>query len=166
MTYLRFALILTLILTFSLTGCQTATEDIEDVTTEIPAAPVDEELEEGMDVDVDLEDDTIQVSTEDGQTIEMTSDLNDSLDIPENYPEATFPLYDKEHIVLSMDNADSGFMISGLTEDEMAKVILFYEDLLGNAEKFLTQTSDGMYMQMGAMDRVFDTLTPYYTLQS
>jgi hypothetical protein len=142
-----------------MTGCSKDVENIPEEVTEIPAAAPETDLQAVIeDVKVDVDDDLLSITNEDGQKLEVTSDLNESLEVPPSYPEDVLPLYSIDHIILAMDNGDQGYMISGLTDDAMDEVIEFYDKVLEKGEQLLTQTSDGLYMRMGSLEGYSYTL--------
>ena len=143
-----FVLFLVLtVMTVLLVGCGKVVEKLADDAVGTMLSSEDVKVE----VDTNSGDGATVITTDEGM-IEVASDDNTSVAIPDGYPEDILPIYAKDRIFMAADYGEDGFTIVGQTKDDMATVIKFYEEVLVDAESTLVQNFEGMYMSMGVLE--------------
>ncbi|MBI9011062.1 MAG: hypothetical protein JEZ08_02450 [Clostridiales bacterium] len=118
-----------------------------------------DELENADIAKVDVDKDQIEITTDDGTEMTVTNDIEESIDIPESFPEHIIPIFKDSHIVGASINADGSIMIVGMIKDEMKDFVDFYKDALDGAEVTLEQNAENTYMTMGNLDGIAYTIT-------
>ncbi|VDN47595.1 conserved exported protein of unknown function [Petrocella atlantisensis] len=140
-------LLLLLVLVVLLAGCGKMVEKLADDAVGTMLSSEDVKVE----VDSSSGEGATVITTDEGK-IEVSSDENASVAIPKGYPEDILPIYAKDKIVMAADYGEDGFTIVGQTQDDMATVVKFYEDVLVGAESTLVQNFEGMHMSMGVLE--------------
>jgi len=132
-------IVLTLIITmavfmlFSAGGCFNVGQKVaERVTEEAIEKSIEEEIEsEGGEADVDISEDAVSVTTDEG---EMT--IGEGAELPEGFPEEV-PVYSNMEITSSWKVTEEGkdtFSISGTTSDSGKTVFDWYKGKLNSWE--------------------------------
>lgn len=99
-------------------------------------------------VDIETSSDEMTIKDDTSET-KVTQDMDQSLDVPEDYPADILPVYPDLFIITAMKRDDGSFAISGVTKDEMPSVIEFYEDALEQANVLMKNQSDSDYSNVG-----------------
>lgn len=103
--------------------------------------------------DVDVDNEQTEITTTQGTEMVISNDLNESVDIPDDYPKNVLPVYKDSYIIAASKNADGSFYIMSYTNDEFEDIIKFYKEELKSATVLMEQSSasDG-YINMGDLD--------------
>lgn len=107
-----------------------------------------DESEDASSVDVTSDSNEMTIKDDASET-KVTQDMDESLDIPEDYPEDVLPVYPELFIITAMKREDGSFAISGVTKDDMASVIEFYEKALEKANVLMKNKTDMDYSNIG-----------------
>lgn len=118
-----------------------------------------EELESAGITKVDVDKDQTEITTDDGTEMTVTNDLEESIDIPNNFPEHIIPIFKDSHIIGVSENADGSIIIVGMIKDEMKDFVDFYKEALEGAEVTLEQNAENTYMTMGNLGGITYTIT-------
>ncbi len=81
----------------------------------------------------------------------MVNNLEESLEVPEDYPEDILPLYSKEMILTVMTNPDESMSLVCLTKDPAQKVIDYYNKVLEDATVMMDEKDEDYLMSMGQL---------------
>ena len=118
-----------------------------------------EELENAGITKVDVDKDQTEITTDDGTEMTVTNDLEESIDIPDSFPEHIIPIFKDSHIIGASENADGSIIIVGMIKDEMKDFVDFYKEALEGAEVTLEQNAEDTYMTMGNLGGITYTIT-------
>lgn len=108
---------------------------------------------------VDVDKDQTEIKTDDGTEMTVTNDIEESIDIPDSFPEHIIPIFKDSHIIGASENADGSIIIVGMIKDEMKDFVDFYKNALAGAEVTLEQNAEGTYMTMGNLGGITYTIT-------
>lgn len=144
-------IVLLLVLILVISGCGSK-EAVEEKAEEAAIEKATEEAIEalGEDVEVETEDGTTTITTEDGGELTVAMDLENGVDVPDDYPEDVLPIYSEEYIALAT-NTDGSFSLSGYTNDSLADVIEYYEDAVKDGIVMIKEMDEEYYMNMGEL---------------
>ncbi len=118
-----------------------------------------EELENAGITKVDVDKDQTEITTDDGTEMTVTNDIEESIDIPDSFPEHIIPIFKDSHIIGASENADGSIIIVGMIKDEMKDFVDFYKEALEGAEVTLEQNAESTYMTMGNLGGITYTIT-------
>lgn len=111
------------------------------------------------DVDVEVKKDQTEITTDAGDEIVITSDLDKSVEIPDGYPENILPVYKDSKIIAASKNQDNSFLIMGYTKDEFLKVKDFYKETLKDATILMEDAQVDSYINMGEIGGISYTVS-------
>ena len=118
-----------------------------------------ENLENAGIAKVDVDKDQTEITTDDDTKMTVTNDLDESIDIPDSFPEHIIPIFKDAHIIGASENADGSIVIVGMIKDEMKDFVDFYKDVLEGAEVTLEQNAEGVYLTMGNFEGLTYTIS-------
>ncbi|MFZ7121606.1 MAG: hypothetical protein ACOWWH_11740 [Eubacteriaceae bacterium] len=124
-------LILIIIFLFALcvvfTGCSAS-------NNENAAESIVEEVLSTDDVDVNLDNDQMEITIGDEGSVEMATSLDNSVDIPKDYPENILPIYKNSFIysISTINEGGKGYIVTFASKDEYEKLVEFYKDVVKN----------------------------------
>jgi len=99
--------------------------------------------------DVDVGKDDVTITTDAGQEIVVTSDMDESIALPEGYPSNIIPIYKGAFLAAASVQQDGSYMVIGYTKASMLEVTDFYVDVLEDADVTMEQRSSETYINMG-----------------
>lgn len=109
--------------------------------------------------DVDVSKDKVEITTEDGSTLDISTDLDESVPIPGNYPKDIFPVYTDAQIAAASENADGSFLLMGMTNDSMEEIVEFYKAALEGAVTTMVSSIEDTYLNMGTLNGYIYTVS-------
>ena len=111
----------------------------------------DEKIEE--DVDIDVKSNGNEMTVKNGDTeMNVALNLNQSVDLPEGYPENVLPIYKDLFILSGSKNADGSFVITGLSSDVIADVGNFYDGIFEDGKIIMHMFDEDGYTAMGELE--------------
>ncbi|MCH4889139.1 hypothetical protein EZV73_16205 [Acidaminobacter sp. JC074] len=143
-----FVMILVVLLVLVACGKEAALETQEKVI----------ESQEGIE-NVEVDKDQTEITTTDGTKVTVSNDMEESIAIPEAYPEDVLPVFDDAHIVAASENDDGSFMIMAATNEAFDEIVSYYEEILDGSEVTMQQTSADTYLNMGNLKEHGYTVT-------
>lgn len=111
----------------------------------------------GEDVDIDSGKDEITVET-DSSELTVSTDMGKSVDLPDGYPGEVLPVYEGLFIQGASKNDDGSYVVIGLSNDSIADISAFYEEVLKDASVMMKESSEENYMNMGEVAGVTYTV--------
>lgn len=152
---MKKTLAILLILILVLSGCgakekaeEKAEEKAIEKATEEAIEAISDEL--GEDVEVETDDGTTTITTEDGGELVVATDGSTGVPVPEDYPSDVLPIYSEEYIALAT-NTEAGYTLSGYTKDSMEEVIAYYEKAISEGTVMIKEMDEEYYMNMGQL---------------
>lgn len=98
---------------------------------------------------------TIETET---ATIEHTTDMEESLEVPDGFPQDLVPVYPDLFIISSAVQVDGSFVVIGMSKDSFDQVVTFYEDTLKEATPLMKESTDAQYSNMAEVEGVVFTV--------
>lgn len=119
------------------------------------------EINEPLNViaDVDVDKNQIEITTEAGDELVISKDIDESVELPKEYPKDIFPIYRDSYIAAASKSEDGSFLIIGYTNDDMKDVKEFYMEILKDAKIIIENSTSESYMNMGEMEGMSYTLS-------
>jgi len=105
-------------------------------------------------ITVKADDETVEISSDD-ETVKAEINLEGGADMPEGYPEDSFPIYPGSAVVMAQTMKDDGvssYAISIKNKDEVEKVYEFYKDAVKSGENLMDLKTQNTYSLAGSMD--------------
>jgi hypothetical protein len=109
--------------------------------------------------DVKADGNSLEVTTEDGTEVEISTDMDKAVDLPENYPKDIVPIFKDSKVMAAAENADGSFLIMAVTNADLDELKEFYMEILEDSEMIMEQSDDEMYLKMGNMQGFVYTVT-------
>lgn len=101
--------------------------------------------------DVDVSKDKVEITTEDGSTLDIITESGKSVPVPGNYPKEIFPVYPDALISAASENVDGSFLLMGMTNDSMEEIVEFYIAALEGATTTMVTSIEDTYLNMGTL---------------
>ena len=105
-------------------------------------------------ITVKTDDETVEISSDD-ETVKAEINLEGGAEMPEGYPNDSFPIYPDSVIVMAQTMKDDGvssYSISVKNKDEVEKVYDFYKDTVKSGENLMDLKTQNTYSLAGSMD--------------
>lgn len=145
---MRSKLILMIILLLALcvvfTGCSGSSNENANESIIEEALSTD-------DVDVNLDNDQVEITTANGGSVEMSTSLENSVDIPKDYPDNILPIYNNSFIysISTINEGGKGYIVTFVSKDEYVQLVEFYKDVVKNYDGVTTiMDSDDLFNVM------------------
>ncbi|MBN2260077.1 MAG: hypothetical protein JW702_06015 [Clostridiales bacterium] len=100
--------------------------------------------------DIDEDKDETTIKTEESE-VTVTTNMNESIDIPEGYPEDILPIYKGLFIATAAKNLDGSFAVIGFSNDSIDDISTYYENIFKDAVVVMTSVDSENYMNMGTL---------------
>ncbi len=109
---------------------------------------------EEAEITVKNDNESVEISSDD-EKIKAEIKLEGSAEIPEGYPDDSFPIYPKSTVVMAQTMKDDGvssYSVSIKNNDEINKVYEFYKDAVKSGDNLMDLKTQNTYSLAGSMD--------------
>jgi len=108
---------------------------------------------------IDVEKNQVEIETDEGQEVTVAKDIDESIDLPDDYPKDIIPVYDDANVIGASSNPDGSLVIMCVSDQKAEEIIEFYKKVLEEAEVTMEQNAEGVYLNMGSLEGLSYTVS-------